>query len=480
MIRSVLSLHLVWFSAAVSAQEPPPSSTASESEVVSLMDGMDDVLEGVEALETTPEEAAPSGSGRVLTVRQCVAIALEQNPETLVAVEDAEAARQRIGQARSTLFPQLNGEIGWNYNPNADDTFGGSNILTDLIFSGDIGAEKIQRAEQITLTQTIYGGGQIGAAIKAAKHLAESQEWQRQVTLDTVEFNVRQAYYDCILASALVRVAERSVLTFQRHREDAQNMSDVGMVSRFEVLRAQTELGAREADVITAKNAERIAYVNLRRILSIPQDQAITLQGRLEWRPLDDAVGDLIFEAQENRPEMRALIESRMAAEHEQRRATRQYFPTAGAQVQWRNVDGGGPIAPDGITANVGIQLEIFGGLRRKYERAEAKSRVKSLEHQKTNLENLIEFDVRQAYIRVRDAIAKIRSEKGTVALAEEGQRLALLRFQEGIGTQADLLDAELALTNAQSSLVRALRDYAVAIAALDKATGNSPYQVGE
>ena len=72
------------------------------------------------------------------------------------------------------------------------------------------------------------------------------------------------------------------------------------------------------------------------------------------------------------------------------------------------------------------------------------------------------------------NAMAKIQQERATVTLAQEGLRLAELRFNEGVGIQSETLDAELALTNAQTQLVQALRDYAVANAAIERATGTS------
>ena len=128
----------------------------------------------------------------------------------------------------------------------------------------------------------------------------------------------------------------------------------------------------------------------------------------------------------------------------------------------------------------LGAEWELYGGGRRKHETAEAEARLRSLGNQRAELKQLVELDVRRAFIQVQDAIAKIKSEKGTVGLAREGLRLAEVRFENGYGTQADILDAELALTSAESALAQALRDYAVAHAALDEATGASPLRASE
>jgi outer membrane protein len=122
----------------------------------------------------------------------------------------------------------------------------------------------------------------------------------------------------------------------------------------------------------------------------------------------------------------------------------------------------------------VGAELEIFAGGRRIHEVAEAKAQQRSLEHQLEDVRRLIEFDVRNAYIQMEDAMARIRQEQGTVELGREGRRLAQLRFQEGVGTQTETLDAELALRNAETLLVKAIHDYAVAHASIEKAIGKS------
>ena len=99
---------------------------------------------------------------------------------------------------------------------------------------------------------------------------------------------------------------------------------------------------------------------------------------------------------------------------------------------------------------------------------------VAQREHELADLEDLVELDVTQAHIRLEDAMVTIRSERGTVDLAREGLRLAELRFKEGAGIQSEILDAELALTTAETSLVQAIRDYAVANALLERATGKN------
>ncbi|MBN2309554.1 MAG: TolC family protein, partial [Candidatus Hydrogenedentes bacterium] len=305
------------------------------------------------------------------------------------------------------------------------------------------------------------------------------EEWLKESALVQLEYETKQAYYDTVLASAMVRVAEGSVRTFQRNLADAEQILAVGRMSEFEVLRARTELGSREAGLVAARNAERLAFANLRRVLALPQHAAIALEPKLGWEPDMTPVEQWIDYAFAHRPEILALEKAIQAAEQDVRRVQGQFKPSVGGTVQYQNTGKGGAAMADGWTFSIGGEWELYAGGRRKYEVAEAKANLSGLEHQLEDLYRLVELDVTQAHIQLRDAMAKIRSERGTLDLGREGLRLAEVRFKEGAGTQSETLDAELALRAAESSLVQALRDYAVANASLERAVGKRWSRIG-
>ncbi|MCP4641645.1 MAG: TolC family protein [bacterium] len=333
------------------------------------------------------------------------------------------------------------------------------------------------RIDQFSVTQVLYAGGQIRAAIRAAKHLRDSQEWQRSATLAELEYATKQSYYDALLTKSLVDVAKDSVRSFKRNLADAEQMFDVGMISNFEVLRARTELGNRQATLVEARNAQKLALTNLRRILALPQSTPIDVAPKLEWKPDSTTAAAHVAHAMSHRPEILALEKAILASEQGVKRAIGQYKPQLGGSIQYENTYKGGPTIADGWTFGIGGEWEIFSGNRRKYDVEQARAQLASLEHQLQDLQQIVELDVNQAYIQIQDAMAKIKSDRGTVDLAQEGLRLAELRFKEGVGTQSETLDAELALTSAQTSLVQSLRDYAVANASLERATGRNWHQ---
>ncbi|HUW62138.1 MAG TPA: TolC family protein [Candidatus Bathyarchaeia archaeon] len=418
-----------------------------------------------------PEEAAPNALE--LTLPQAVQTALRQNPQVLISQSEVDIARAQAGQARAERYPQVGVQGSYVYMEGAESPLGSLGAFSSIL-GGGLEPSDTFRRDQLSIKQTLYAGGQIASAVRASRFLAESREWQRQAQLNDLEYQTKQAYYDSLLARALIRVAQESVVTFERHLADTQQMFDVGLVSQFEVLRARTEVSARQSNWVAAKNAERLALVNLRRILAVPQDHPLRLASSIEIIPLKESLEDLLAQADQARPELIALNKGISAAGQNVRAAKGRYLPQAAASAEYLNVDKGGMTQPDGWTLALGAQWEVFTGGRRKHQVAEARARESSLVNQRDDLTRLIELDVRQAYIQMQDALAKVMEERATVEFAREGLRLAQLRFQEGVGTQAEILDAELALTGAESSLIRAMRDYAVAHASMEKATGRS------
>ncbi len=431
---------------------------------------LEDVGQYIEETMVEPAHPSEETAAFVLDVKECVDLALAQNSRIAVAEEDLEAAQARIGQARAGRLPQVRAQTALVHTElNQQEQTG----LSSFLSSGMSRKDDLRR-DRITLDQVIYAGGRIGAAVKASQYLAQSQEWQKEAALAAVEYDAKQAYYDVMLASALVRVAEESIVTYERQLSDTQEMFDVGVKSRFEVLRAQTELEARRADLVTAHDAERLALENLRRVLFLPRDTPIRLNTDLKWLlelPLTQAPYDY---AVEHRPELVALEKAIAAAGQDIRRRKGEYLPQVGASAQYENTYNGGALSPDGWTFTLAADLDIFTGSRRKHQVHEARARMRSLQHQLDDLRRLVELDIAQSLIQIQDAIAQLKSEHATVQLAREGLRLAELRFEEGVGTQGETLDAELALTAARSNVVQAVRNYFAARASLERAIGKS------
>ncbi len=467
-------LATVMLCAFAEAEEAAPAA----SELDARLKGVAAVLEGVNSTEVSVSDTVSPGDGaeaRVLDAKDCVNLTLRNHPRALITDEKVNERRAQAGVARSAALPQVKAGAAWNHVTGLETDVYGGEIAQRLLNFGDIQPEKSTYTATLGVEQVLYAGGQIRAAVAAAAHLEKSEEWKRRVELMALAHEARSAYWDALAARGMVDVARDSIAAFGRHLADARTKMDQGMASKFEVLRAETELRARESDLEAALAAEQLAMLRMRYLLALPGDEPFRLAGGMGWTPLDTPVDDLIAEALKQRPEMAALDEAAAAAGKNIEVKSGQRLPRAAAQAKYNQTAGGGQLMPDGWTFTLGAELPIYAGGRIRAEEAEARAQARTLELERTNLARLVELDVRQAHTRAVEAVARIRKEEAARVLGEEGRSLAELRFQQGAGIQADTLDAELALTLAQTSLVQALRDYAVAIASLDKALGRIP-----
>jgi len=466
LFMRLASTLLAFVCIAAHAQEP-----ATPSGLDTFLKQAAPVLEGVE--NASPAALATSTDAPLtLDVAGCVGMALQNNAQTAISDEDVAQAEARIGQAKSARKPQIKTQLGATYIDGLEGIETNLKFLENVIGIGDIQPDKLITRGTVSIEQVLYAGGQISAGIKASKFLAESESWKREITRSGLALETTQAYYDAMLARGLIEVANDSIAAFQKHADDANHAVEAGMASKIVSLRAQTELAARETDLTSANTAFQIALLNLKRLIGTPESQPVTLVGNLAWEPQLDEPATLIARAQTNRAEILALEKGIEAAEQNIRMKKADYKPRAAASAQWQEGVGTGTLQPNGFSAQAGLEWQLYGGGKRKFAVAEAESQVRSLQKQREDVLRLVEMDVRQASLRVNESIEKIRRDKGTVALAEEGFRLAQVRFAEGVSTQTEVLDAELARSQAKTKLVQALRDYAVAGAALKKATG--------
>ena len=177
-----------------------------------------------------------------------------------------------------------------------------------------------------------------------------------------------------------------------------------------------------------------------------------------------------------HRPELGALREAEIIAQQEVRRARSGYFPgiVGYGGYQSRSSDYKTDLADIQHGWVIGGELNwaIFDGLQTKGLTDTAKANLAGSQEDLVATARNIEVEVRSAYSTFVQAKETLESQLKNVELATEALRLARALQEAGSGTQLDVLDAETSLTQARTTWVNALRDYAASLAALERAIG--------
>jgi outer membrane protein TolC len=304
-----------------------------------------------------------------------------------------------------------------------------------------------------------------------------------QTVLADTLLSVRIAYDDVLVAAQQIAVNESSVKLLTRELDDVKRRFDAGTVPQFDVLRARVALANERPQLIQARNSYRIGKNNLLNLLGVNlpntiwEDIPLELSDTLEARPYQVDLPSALGRALDTRPELAALRKAEALRREDLITAQGHYKPTASifGGYQWQSLLYQNDLGYDlnGWVAGAQVSWSLFDGQLTRGKVAEARARY---EHAKLDIDDTsrqIELDVRTAYSNFIEAREVLESQKTVQEEAEEALRLAEARASAGSGTQLDVLDAQTSLTQARTTQVQALHDYAVARARLQRAMGD-------
>jgi outer membrane protein TolC len=411
---------------------------------------------------------------RPLSLADCLNVALQQNATILKAQNDLEASHGIVVQTRAVALPQLtaNGQYK-DTDPKGIESF--PNAPTSPNQDWNAG---------IQLVQSIYQGGKLAAAFRAADATKQQAIAQFQTVVADTLLATRVAYYDVLLAAQQITVHEASVNLLQKELEDQQHRLDAGTVPKFNVLRADVAVANERPNLIQARNNYRIAKNNLSNLLGynlpreILEEVPLNLTDALESAPYDVNLPDAIQQALARRTELTVLRKTVELEKLNIVNAKSGYKPTVSlfAGYNWQNVQFTPPVELDhdinGWNAGAQLQWNIFDGALTHGRVIQANALYEKSKTDLVDQSRQIEIAVRTAYSDFMEAREVLESQKTVQAEAEEALSEAKSRADAGTGTQLDVLDAETSLTQARTTQIQALHDYDTARAKLQRAIG--------
>jgi outer membrane protein TolC len=426
----------------------------------------------------TNQTSATNIFSRPLSRADAVGIALRQNNAILKGKAELRASYGVEVQLRAIALPQFTAGGGYNYEQQSlIETFPLPPPLSSYIqfpnqnWNADV---KVQ--------QTIYAGGRINSAFRSAKLTREQALLNYQATLADTLLSVRVAYDDVLVAAQQMAVHEASVQLLTHELEDVQKRFAAGTVPQFDVLRAQVELANERPRLIQARNDHRIGKDNLLNLLAIHlpktmwEDVPLQLSDTLESLPFEIDLPAALARALEKRPELAALRKAQALRREDLVKAKSGYKPNAQLYggYQWQSLVYENNLGSDlsGWIAGAQLNWSIFDGRLTHGKVMEAKARYEQAQLDVDESGRQIELEVRTAYSNFIEAREVLESQKAVQEQAQEALRLAEARHKAGTGTQLDVLSAQTALTQARTTQVQALHDYAVARARLQRALG--------
>lgn len=407
-----------------------------------------------------------------LDLEETIQRALLTNPSVKIAEYNRKAAKADYSAAKgargiSISLSHESGRGGYADNHILRDAAG--RILSNDKQIGNT------HSNSITASLPIFTGGELQGQIGQAKANYRSMLSAEEQAYNEMKETATTGYFNMLNATNMKALRQESVDRLQAHLDNVIAQYNVGIVARADVLRSEVELANAQQNYITASNEYDVAEATLNNIIGTPLGTTLLLKDRLQYEPYENDMAYCLAYSEQHRPELKQAEYAIDSAEAALVVARSGHMPKVYANAS-NNWGGNGSDWPgdDDENWSVGVtaSMNVFdSGVTWSKIHAAQENLAKAKESQRQIKDN-VELEVRTDYLNLREAEKRITTTQVAVASAEEDYHIAVVRYQAGVGTNIDVMDAQEALTQAKTNYYQALYNYNTSKAALNTSMG--------
>lgn len=433
------------------------------------------------ALSLTSVYAQEQKTYENFTLQQCIEFAIANSTRVQNATIDNQMANAKVGEIRAMGIPQINANIGANYNYAIQKIFIPANVFDPTApagtvlareFSPKYGGQAIVSAQWLLLDGTYFLG------LKAARVFTELSEKQITGSKIDVAEAVTKAYYTYLIMNERLKTVEENKNRIDTLLSQMKALYANGMAEKIDADRLQVTFNNLSIEYQKLESVRQSIMQVLKFQMSMPLEDKLSLAGSIQDFKL--SLESVDFDPA-LRIENKTLEVQRQLEMMDIKRYQVGYLPSLAASF---NLGANSGAATIGDLMNfgdrwfkngsMGIQLSvpIFDGFRKKYQIQQARLALIKTENNIKNFQRTAKFQVEQAVITLNNHLKTLDVQKSNMALAKDVFRVAQVKYKEGVGSNLEILNAETELKNAQLNYFEALYNAAITKVELDKAKG--------
>lgn len=446
----------------------------SEVDLKQILSDLETVYPSINPLffPTQPEEVSTENI-KGITLTQAIELGQEHNKELQIARLNLERSQQVLEEALAGNYPTIAVEGAFTRNDSSSREL---SIATSPFSDGDTISTTLTSG--INLNYNLYTGGRTQAQIRIAEEQIKFNQLDFERIKEETRLNVSTDYYRLQSADAEVGIQQQAVIDASQSLRDAELLEEAGLGTRFDVLRAKVNLADANQKLIRAIADQKVARRQLTKRLSLGEQVEVFAADKIlirnQWTC---SLEESIIKSYRNRSELEQFLVQNTIEEQQEIIESADIKPQVNffANYDFLGVLDDDLSPADGFQLGVNLQWTLFDG-----GRAKARSEQNLIDQNiaQTNFadqRNKVRFEVEEAYYNLEANQQNIQSTVNAVLLAEESLRLARLRFGAGVGTQTDVINSQTELTTARGNLLRAITDYNLSFATLERAVSNLP-----
>lgn len=434
-----------------------------------------------------------------LSLEDCIKYALENNEQLEIARLENRIAQTQIDETLARGLPQVNGTVGvtrnFNIQVNPIPDFISPSVYGVLIdenlvdesdrptefgivpaaFGTDYSGQAGINASQLIFDGSFFVGLQ---ASRTVKRLSKVQEKQTEVEIVQ---NVSLTYYSVLIAKENLEFLAANFSTIDTLLRETQALYDNGFVEKIDVSRLKIQHNNLKTEL--KNNTDLlINSVNLLKFqMGMPMSQRISLTGNLD--NVEEIIrSDNESEAYRNRPEYDVLQTNLTLVDLNIKNFKSRYLPNIYANFNYGWTTGTNSFGD--LTnlnndtwfkySNLGVSLSIpiFDGLSKRANIQRNKVQREQIETTLDQFQNNVSREIQEAEIKLENALRNMDNQEENVGLAEEVYNVTKIKYEEGVGANLDVIQANTSLKEAQTNYLNALFNVITSQIELKKALG--------
>lgn len=458
---------------------------------------------------------------QAFSLKQAVDYALQNQERIKIAQNDVKSANAKIGEIRAIGLPQVNlgFELGNNFitpktllpasaftppvyelsQQNIQDANDGKSVVLAPSKNPDYLPDPEAKVAlsfmqpwsgtaAISASQLLFDGSYL-IGLKAASTYSQLSNKQLIQTEIEITEQVSKAYYTVLVSHARRELLIANLSRLDTLLKQTNQMYKNGFAEKLDVDRLTVSYNNLNIEKQKTDRLIELSEILLKFQMGLNQQEPITLTDKLADVEVDMNKINLKDFNYSNRIEYSVLETQRDLANLDIRNINAGYYPKlalsarygyngfSGTFTDLATVRGGANNVTDRNWFDFGyvglaLQIPVFDGLNKHYRGQQAKLRLENAKHGLKLTEQSIDLQLNSSSTNLTNALQQLESQKQNMALAADIARVSKIKYQEGVGTNLEVINAETDLRTAQTNYYAALFDALIAKVDLDKATG--------
>ncbi|MFD3293542.1 TolC family protein [Aquirufa sp. KTFRIE-69F] len=424
-----------------------------------------------------------AANAQTYSLKQAVDYAITHQVQVKNSQIDLQNASAKINEIKAMGLPQVNGSLALTNNIVLQRAFIPAKIFNPAAADGELIAAKFgvdnSGYANVGLSQLVFDGSYL-LGLKAStvyKDLAVKSVTQSK---QQVAENVAKAYYGILVNEKRQGLLALNVARIDTLLKETRELNKQGFVEKIDVQRLDVQANNLRTELENVNRLQELSYSLLKFQMGFPMEEPIRLSESLEKVELatfnTNAAGDFNYA---NRIEYSILQTQENLAELDLKSIKAGYLPRLVLNANYGYNAGANAFSDlmtkqwfDNAAVTVALQIPIFDGFSKKYKAVQSENNLQKVRQSYSLLKSSIDLQRSQASITMKNALESMKEQKANLDLANEISRVTRVKYQQGVGSNLEVLNAESSIKESQANYFTALYNALVAKVELEKANG--------